>query len=64
MSPEDQTKFQFMLLAFVQAVGSNPTDLDLTVRHMNALTRWIDAYADRELVKYVGKGAKLTVKEG
>ena len=53
-----------MLLAFVQAVGENPTDLEMTVRHMNALTKWIDGYAERELVKYVGKSAKLTVKDG
>lgn len=64
MLPEDETKFQFMLLAFVQAIGENPTDLDLTVRHMKALTRWIDGYAERELTKYVGKTAKLTVKDG
>lgn len=64
MAPEEQTKFQFMLLAFVQAVGENPTDLEMTVRHMNALTKWIDGYAERELVKYVGKSAKLTVKDG
>lgn len=53
-----------MLMAFFQALAEQPDDLERAERYMRGLEEWVDKYSQDELLKYVGKTAKVTVKPG
>jgi hypothetical protein len=63
MSPNEQVRFRYAIAVFLESCIQDPGS-DNVERNMQALEKWVDSYTNRELALYVGKGAKLTVKEG